>query len=83
MADISLPELRQAVWRADLAIAEAGLVTLSFGNASGLDAASGIFLIKPSGDASNPDGHPVPPGSSSSRAGRDRSLSEPRAPRSP
>ena len=45
----ALPELRDAVWRANLALVEAGLVTLSFGNASGLDPASGVLLIKPSG----------------------------------
>ena len=49
MAAPALPELREAVWRANLALAAAGLVTLSFGNASGLDAASGVLLIKPSG----------------------------------
>jgi|BarGraNGADG00312_1021997.scaffolds.fasta_scaffold04705_2 L-ribulose-5-phosphate 4-epimerase len=49
MAALALPELRDAVWRANLALAEAGLVTLSFGNASGLDPASGVLLIKPSG----------------------------------
>jgi L-ribulokinase len=42
MAALALPELRDAVWRANLALAEAGLVTLSFGNASGLDPASRI-----------------------------------------
>jgi L-ribulose-5-phosphate 4-epimerase len=47
----ALPELRDAVWRANLALAAAGLVTLSFGNASGLDPASGVLLIKPSGVA--------------------------------
>lgn len=41
--------LREAVWRANLALVEAGLVTLSFGNASGLDRDAGIMLIKPSG----------------------------------
>ena len=41
--------LREAVWRANQAIAQAGLVTLSFGNASGVDREAGILLIKPSG----------------------------------
>jgi L-ribulose-5-phosphate 4-epimerase len=41
--------VREAVWRANLALVEAGLVTLSFGNASGLDRAAGLMLIKPSG----------------------------------
>lgn len=44
-----LPELREQVWRANQALVRAGLVTLSFGNASGVDRAAGIFLIKPSG----------------------------------
>ena len=41
--------LREAVWRANLELVEAGLVTLSFGNASGIDRAAGILVIKPSG----------------------------------
>ena len=49
MATPALDELREAVWRANLAIASAGLVTLSFGNASGFDPESGAFVIKPSG----------------------------------
>jgi len=44
-----LDELRLAVWEANQAIVRAGLVTLSFGNASGMDPASGVLLIKPSG----------------------------------
>lgn len=42
-------ELREAVWRANQAIVRAGLVTLSFGNASGVDREAGFLLIKPSG----------------------------------
>jgi L-ribulose-5-phosphate 4-epimerase len=45
----SLTELRDQVWRANMALVRAGLVTLSFGNASGVDRAAGVFLIKPSG----------------------------------
>jgi L-ribulose-5-phosphate 4-epimerase len=45
----ALADLREAVWRANQAIVRAGLVTLSFGNASGVDRATGILLIKPSG----------------------------------
>lgn len=41
--------LREAVWRANQAIVEAGLVTLSFGNASGVDRDRGVMVIKPSG----------------------------------
>jgi L-ribulose-5-phosphate 4-epimerase len=43
------PALRDAVLRANLAIVRAGLVTLSFGNASAVDREAGILLIKPSG----------------------------------
>jgi len=43
------PALREAVWRANQSIVAAGLVTLSFGNASGVDRDEGILLIKPSG----------------------------------
>jgi len=41
--------LRDAVWEANQAIVRAGLVTLSFGNASGVDRDRGIMVIKPSG----------------------------------
>ncbi|HXG39315.1 MAG TPA: L-ribulose-5-phosphate 4-epimerase AraD [Candidatus Limnocylindrales bacterium] len=44
-----LADLREEVWRANLRLVRAGLVTLSFGNASGVDRASGVLLIKPSG----------------------------------
>ena len=49
MSSFSLPELRDQVWRANQALVRAGLVTLSFGNASGVDRAAGVLLIKPSG----------------------------------
>ena len=49
MSSPMLPELREQVWRANQALFRAGLVTLSFGNASGVDRSTGIFLIKPSG----------------------------------
>lgn len=41
--------LRSAVCRANQALVEAGLVTLSFGNASGCDREAGVMVIKPSG----------------------------------
>ena len=41
--------LRQAVWQANQDLVRAGLVTLSFGNASGCDRDAGILVIKPSG----------------------------------
>jgi L-ribulose-5-phosphate 4-epimerase len=47
--DERLSALRDEVWRANLRLVGAGLVTLSFGNASGIDRAAGIVLIKPSG----------------------------------
>ncbi len=51
MGALLLPELREQVWRANQAIVRAGLVTLSFGNASGVDREAGVLLIKPSGVA--------------------------------
>lgn len=49
MSSLSLAELREEVLRANQALVRAGLVTLSFGNASGVDRSAGVFLIKPSG----------------------------------
>ncbi len=46
---MSLEELREEVCAANLALVSAGLVTLSFGNASGVDRATGTMIIKPSG----------------------------------
>jgi L-ribulose-5-phosphate 4-epimerase len=42
-------ELRERVLAANLAIVDAGLVTLTFGNASELDRDAGVLAIKPSG----------------------------------
>lgn len=42
-------ELRLEVWRANVALPRAGLVTMHSGNASGIDRATGLVLIKPSG----------------------------------
>lgn len=42
-------ELRSRVLAANVAIVRAGLVTLTFGNASGVDRAAGVMAIKPSG----------------------------------
>jgi L-ribulose-5-phosphate 4-epimerase len=44
-----LPDLREQVWRANQGLVRAGLVTLSFGNASGVDRKIGVLVIKPSG----------------------------------
>jgi L-ribulose-5-phosphate 4-epimerase len=46
---MALDWLREEVWRANLALVEAGLVTLAFGNASGVDREAGALVIKPSG----------------------------------
>lgn len=46
---MSLAELREHVCRANKALVEAGLVSLSFGNASGVDRDAGVMVIKPSG----------------------------------
>lgn len=44
-----LEDLRDEVCRANLALVEAGLVTGTFGNVSGVDREAGIMVIKPSG----------------------------------
>ncbi|MGD0409898.1 MAG: L-ribulose-5-phosphate 4-epimerase AraD [Candidatus Limnocylindrales bacterium] len=49
MSSLSLAELREKVLRANQALVRAGLVTLSFGNASGVDRDAGVLVIKPSG----------------------------------
>jgi L-ribulose-5-phosphate 4-epimerase len=51
MPSLSLPALRDEVCRANHDLVAAGLVALAFGNASGVDRASGVMLIKPSGIA--------------------------------
>ena len=42
-------ELRDTVYRANMALVESGLVTGTFGNVSAVDRAAGLFVIKPSG----------------------------------
>ena len=42
-------ELKTRVYEANLALVEAGLVVLTWGNASGADCAAGVMAIKPSG----------------------------------
>lgn len=44
-----LEDLKQAVLEANLALVRSGLVVLTWGNASGIDRASGLVAIKPSG----------------------------------
>src|SRR3954466_11867345 len=46
---MSLSALREEVCRANRDLVAAGLVTLSFGNASGVDREAGVLVIKPSG----------------------------------
>jgi len=48
---MDLAELREQICEANLALVRAGLVTLSFGNASGVDRDTGALVIKPSGVA--------------------------------
>jgi L-ribulose-5-phosphate 4-epimerase len=45
----TLAELRAQVAQANVAIERAGLVTLAFGNVSGVDRDAGVLVIKPSG----------------------------------
>ena len=44
-----LEQLKQEVLKANLALRDYGLVTLTWGNASGIDRESGLVVIKPSG----------------------------------
>jgi L-ribulose-5-phosphate 4-epimerase len=46
---MKLPQLREEVCEANLELVRAGLVTLTWGNVSAIDRASGIWAIKPSG----------------------------------
>jgi L-ribulose-5-phosphate 4-epimerase len=46
-----LTELKREAYEANLALPRHGLINLTFGNASALDRAKGIFAIKPSGVA--------------------------------
>ncbi len=54
----SIRELREQVYQANINLIDQGLVTATFGNVSGIDRASGIVVIKPSGvpyDQLSPD----------------------------
>jgi L-ribulose-5-phosphate 4-epimerase len=44
-----LEELKERVWQANLDLVRFGLVSLTFGNVSGLDPERGLMVIKPSG----------------------------------
>ncbi len=48
---ILLEELRETVYRANLALVESGLAVGTFGNVSGADHKAGVMVIKPSGMA--------------------------------
>ena len=53
-----LEELKLAVYEANMELPRRGLVTYTWGNVSGIDRASGLFVIKPSGvdyDALKPE----------------------------
>ena len=59
---LALHELRERVVEANVELVRAGLVTLTFGNASAADREAGVMAIKPSGvpfDALEPDQVPV------------------------
>jgi L-ribulose-5-phosphate 4-epimerase len=42
-------QLKEDVWRANMGLVQAGLIVLTWGNASGVDRAAGVMAIKPSG----------------------------------
>ena len=44
-----LKDLKEQVWKANLDLVKHGLVTLTWGNVSGLDGKTGVLAIKPSG----------------------------------
>ncbi len=48
---VPLAELRQSVFEANLELVRQGLILSTWGNASGVDRAAGVMLIKPSGVA--------------------------------
>ena len=53
-----LEKLKEDVWKANLQLPRHGLVVFTWGNVSGFDRESGLFVIKPSGveyDALTPD----------------------------
>lgn len=48
---MTLTELKREAFEANLALPAQGLINLTFGNASAIDRAAGVFAIKPSGVA--------------------------------
>lgn len=51
MSSLSLEELKLSVYHANMALVRAGLVVLTWGNASSIDRERGVVAIKPSGVA--------------------------------
>lgn len=51
MSNTRIATLKEDVYRANMALVQAGLVVLTWGNASGIDREQGIVAIKPSGVA--------------------------------
>jgi len=51
MSDLSFSELKEAVYTANIQLVKAGLVVLTWGNASAVDRERGVVAIKPSGVA--------------------------------
>jgi len=51
MSNTLLEELKETVYHANMALVQAGLVVLTWGNASGVDRERGVMAIKPSGVA--------------------------------
>ena len=47
--NMMLEELKQKVYEANMELPKYGLVTFTWGNVSGIDRESGLFVIKPSG----------------------------------
>ncbi len=50
-SELLLPELRQQVWQANMDLQIHKLVTFTWGNVSGIDRATNLVVIKPSGVA--------------------------------
>ena len=53
-----LEKLKEEVYKANMDLPKYGLVTFTWGNVSGIDRESGLFVIKPSGvdyDLQTPD----------------------------
>jgi L-ribulose-5-phosphate 4-epimerase len=49
MRSVAFEEIKASVWQANRGLVEAGLIVLTWGNASGIDRSAGVVAIKPSG----------------------------------